>query len=115
MNVLCPTLLSTAAEVKKSARVQTLLTAALEESLFMLHLSDDERNLLVRVMQQEIVMEGAYIIRQGEMGDFYYIAESGHVEFVDHGRTVGRCGPGGAFGELALLYVLCCDSVGVNG
>jgi CRP-like cAMP-binding protein len=36
-------------------------------------------------------------------GDFFYVVESGHVNFVDGAEIVGSCTEGGSFGELALL------------
>ena len=38
-------------------------------------------------------------------GDFFYVVESGQVNFVDGAEIVGSCTDGGSFGELALLCV----------
>lgn len=66
--------------------------------------SDEELNVLALAMQQQHVMPGETIIRQGDDGDFFYLVQSGQVDFVNNGKMVGSCTSGGSFGELALLY-----------
>lgn len=43
------------------------------------------------------------IIRAGEPGDRFYIVEAGEVEIVPEGKAPSVHGPGGYFGEIALL------------
>ena len=52
--------------------------------------------------------EGDVIVRQGEIGDHFYIIESGQVEIVRQNqgeppKSLGIRGPGTSFGEIALL------------
>jgi predicted MFS family arabinose efflux permease len=49
------------------------------------------------------VPAGAAVFRQGDIGDRYYVIESGHADVVGDGRVVARLGPGEGFGEIALL------------
>lgn len=49
------------------------------------------------------VAAGAAVFRQGEVGDRYYLIESGEAEVVGDGRLVATLGPGDGFGEIALL------------
>jgi len=46
---------------------------------------------------------GAEIIHQGDPGDRFYLVTSGEVEVLVDGEPAGRLGPGGYFGEIALL------------
>lgn len=46
---------------------------------------------------------GEEIFRQGDIGDRFYIVSDGEVEVVADGRVVNVTGPGGYFGEIALL------------
>jgi MFS family permease len=49
------------------------------------------------------VAAGEELFRQGDIGDRYYIVADGEVEIVADGRVVAVTGPGGYFGEIALL------------
>ena len=46
---------------------------------------------------------GAWLVREGERGDRFYVVDDGEVEIEIDGRTVRREGPGSSFGEIALL------------
>jgi MFS family permease len=58
---------------------------------------------LARALVPVRVEAGREVFRQGEVGDRYYIVVSGEVEIVSDGRVVAVTGPGGYFGEIALL------------
>ena len=46
---------------------------------------------------------GETIAEEGEAGRTFIVIESGQVTVTVHGETVGRLGPGDAFGEMALI------------
>jgi cGMP-dependent protein kinase len=52
---------------------------------------------------REIFSAGETIIHAGEVGETFYVIESGEVSFISKERTVGKCSYGGYFGELALI------------
>lgn len=49
------------------------------------------------------VPAGSAVFDQGELGDRYYVVESGEVEVIGDGHLVTTLGPGKGFGEIALL------------
>jgi MFS family permease len=49
------------------------------------------------------VAAGSDIVRQGEVGDCFFIVESGRLETLIDGEAVRQLGPGDSFGEIALL------------
>jgi CRP-like cAMP-binding protein len=58
---------------------------------------------LVLYLEYVRVAAGSDVFRVGDPGDGFYIIKSGEVAIVRHGREVSRLGPGGSFGEIALL------------
>lgn len=49
---------------------------------------------------------GDEIVREGELGNYFYVVSDGEVEVIEHtdgeGKVVRKIGPGGYFGEIAL-------------
>ena len=48
-------------------------------------------------------MAGATIVKQGAIGDSFYVVLTGQAKIVANGRTVHRVLPGDHFGEISLL------------
>jgi CRP-like cAMP-binding protein len=77
---------------------------SLADNFIFASLSEIERRQLIDAMVMETVPATTIIIQQGEVGDYFYVVEDGHVSFSVDGKYVGACSRGGSFGELALLY-----------
>lgn len=58
---------------------------------------------LARGLEPVEVATGAEVFTQGDVGDRYYVIESGEADVVGDGRVVATLGPGEGFGEIALL------------
>jgi MFS family permease len=58
---------------------------------------------LARGLEPVDVPAGHVVFRQGDVGDHYYVIESGEAEVVGDGQVVTTLGPGAGFGEIALL------------
>jgi MFS family permease len=58
---------------------------------------------LARGLEPVTVRAGQVVFRQGDVGDRYYVLESGQVEVVGDGHVVATLGAGDGFGEIALL------------
>ncbi len=63
--------------------------------------------LIAAEMQEEGYLAGATLIRQGEIGEKFYVIESGRVEVLADrdgaAQVVAQRGPGEYVGEIALL------------
>jgi len=58
---------------------------------------------LARGLEPLAVPAGDTVVEQGDLGDRYFVIESGEVEVVGDGRQIATLGPGQGFGEIALL------------
>src|SRR5918993_3485187 len=58
---------------------------------------------LARGLEPVEVPAGTAVFTQGDIGDRYYVIESGEADVVGDGRVVATLGPGEGFGEIALL------------
>ncbi|KAI5808492.1 cyclic nucleotide-binding-like protein [Peziza echinospora] len=92
----------------KSAVVKNFLFTSLEEDQF--------SQVLGALNEKPIPAQGTRVITQGDVGDFFYVVERGAFDvYVNKsgrmepgvsgmGSKVASVGPGGSFGELALMY-----------
>jgi MFS family permease len=58
---------------------------------------------LARAAAPETVPRGTAVISEGERGDTFYVVVDGSFEVSSDGRALRTLGPGGFFGEIALL------------
>lgn len=81
------------------------------------HLEDEQFNTVLNALvEKPIPAKDIKVITQGDAGDFFYIVEEGHFDIHINptgsvqpgpdglGTKVATIGPGGSFGELALMY-----------
>lgn len=68
------------------------------------NLDEEACRSVLQSLQEKKCGSGEEIITQGDEGDYFYIVESGAVEFIKDGVKVNSSGAGSSFGELALMY-----------
>ncbi|MGA3353045.1 MAG: MFS transporter [Acidimicrobiales bacterium] len=66
-------------------------------------LTESVQEELARALIEVKVLAGGTVIEEGMPGDRFYLIESGTAEVTAHGIVVNSYGPGGSFGEIALL------------
>ncbi|OQE30847.1 hypothetical protein PENFLA_c002G00918 [Penicillium flavigenum] len=101
---------------KTEEQVSRLKSAVSSNFLFS-HLDDDQSlTVLNALVEKPIPAKDIKVISQGDAGDYFYIVEKGNFDVYIHpsgavqpgpdglGNKVASIGPGGSFGELALMY-----------
>ena len=101
----------------KTAEQQSRLQHAVAGNFLFSHLDDEQAAQVLDALQEKpIPAKGIKVIVQGDVGDYFYVVERGTFDVFVHksgkleagpdgqGDVVGRVGPGGSFGELALMY-----------
>jgi CRP-like cAMP-binding protein len=58
---------------------------------------------LARGLESVDVPAGHDVFQQGDVGDHYFVIESGEADVIGDGEVVASLGPGVGFGEIALL------------
>jgi cAMP-dependent protein kinase regulator len=99
---------------QKTAQQQDRIRSAISANLLFKNLDDEQtKDVLDAMTEKKIPKEGVIVIRQGDVGDFFYVVEEGGFDFYIRkggstanglGERVGGVGAGGSFGELALMY-----------
>jgi cAMP-dependent protein kinase regulator len=102
---------------QKSDDQQARLRAAVSGNFLFSHLDDEQSTQVLGALQEKpIPTKGIKVIQQGDVGDYFYVVESGSFDiYVNQsgkleagpdglGAKVGTVGTGGSFGELALMY-----------
>jgi serine/threonine protein phosphatase PrpC/CRP-like cAMP-binding protein len=106
---------------EKSDEDKTLIAEAIRASVMFQNITDAQREMIFGVMEPFKVKKGDWVIRQGTVGDRFYIVDSGSFEVrivpegqederkdggnvvhVYHGSRTSHAHP--SFGELALMY-----------
>lgn len=87
---------------------EELVERNLQHSVLFQDLSEEEITEFRKISKVHIVPEGDYVYQQGTRSDKFYIIAMGEAELVfeledGSSSVVGRIGPGGHFGETAIL------------
>lgn len=109
--------------IPKTASQRARIEASISNNLLFRNLDEDQHKDVLNAMKEVTVPEGTEVIVQGAVGDFFYVVEEGSFEVWVRGppthtyagpgnsisaqgeeKQVALYGPGGSFGELALMY-----------
>ncbi|KAF2683086.1 camp-dependent protein kinase A regulatory subunit [Lentithecium fluviatile CBS 122367] len=101
----------------KTEEQQARLKSAVSGNFLFSHLDDEQSAQVLGALQEKpIPTKGIKVISQGDVGDYFYVVEKGSFDIHVNksgkletgpdglGAKVGSVGPGGSFGELALMY-----------
>ncbi|KAG9893123.1 camp-dependent protein kinase regulatory subunit, partial [Aureobasidium melanogenum] len=93
------------------------LRAAVSRNFLFSHLDDEQTEQVLGALQErKIPSKDIKVIAQGDVGDYFYVVETGSFDIYvsptgkiepgvnGMGNKVASCGPGTSFGELALMY-----------
>lgn len=95
-------------------RSKQLIKDAIMHNDFLAKLDASQVHVIVDSMHAKELKQDDYVIREGEVGQHLYVAADGQYEVIKDGVSIGRIGPGEAFGELAMLYN-CTRTASVKG
>ncbi|KAL2375171.1 hypothetical protein RJ035_007845 [Blastomyces gilchristii] len=107
----------------KTPEQRSRLQHAVSSNFLFSHLDEEQfETVLNALVEKPIPAKDIKVITQGDAGDFFYIVEDGHFDIYINpsgsvqpasatsptasglGTKVDTIGPGGSFGELALMY-----------
>ncbi|KIY73744.1 camp-dependent protein kinase regulatory subunit [Cylindrobasidium torrendii FP15055 ss-10] len=116
----------------KSPEQLERIRASISNNFIFRDLDEEQATGVLNAMQEKKTVKGEVVIRQGDVGDFFYVVESGLLhcyirsdplppawnssptpaedKFLspgyhsEFGKQVAECTPGTSFGELALMY-----------
>lgn len=80
------------------------LAKNLSQNFLFQQLDANSKKTVITALTKKSFVKDDEIIKQGDVGDFFYIVEQGHVDFFVNGDKVSSTGEGSSFGELALMY-----------
>ncbi|GMF17016.1 unnamed protein product [Phytophthora fragariaefolia] len=87
----------------KTPECAAMLKNALQCVLFT-DSSDEEMDRLLFLMKRIKIDADQNVIKQGDLGDQFYVVQSGSLEVIVNASVLGYLKPGDHFGELALIY-----------
>uniref|UniRef100_K3X7T8 Cyclic nucleotide-binding domain-containing protein n=1 Tax=Globisporangium ultimum (strain ATCC 200006 / CBS 805.95 / DAOM BR144) TaxID=431595 RepID=K3X7T8_GLOUD len=84
---------------------QECIVSALRENVLFSCMHTEQLFVLAKFMFIQVVEPGERVIKQGEVGDKFYVVRSGKFDVVNAvDDVINRLTPGATFGELGLLY-----------
>ena len=81
------------------------IESSVAKNLLFRNLDPLQKRRIIDAMFERKVLAGEVVIKQGDEGDNFYVVDKGTFSAQIEGKgEVSKIGPGGTFGELALMY-----------
>ena len=90
--------------IPKTTQETILILNAIDQNFVFTSLDNHDKQRLCDAMVRVTVKEGDSIIAQGDVGDYFYIIESGKFSILVDDEPVSELESGRSFGELALMF-----------
>ncbi|CAG8446657.1 10667_t:CDS:2 [Funneliformis mosseae] len=94
--------------IPKTQEQRERIETSIENNFLFKNLDEEQYKDVIDAMVEKRVLNQEAIIKQGGIGDFFYVVETGTFDvYVSKNGVqdkVHNYGPGGSFGELALMY-----------
>jgi len=95
--------------IPKTDEQRKRIQVSISNNFLFKNLDEEQYTDVVNAMSEKRAVNGDCVIRQGGVGDFFYVVETGTLDiFISKNGgqpvKVGDYGPGASFGELALMY-----------
>jgi len=88
----------------KSDDEKEFIKTAIADNFVFSNLGGKEEEMLVNAFEAFTAPAKTNVIKQGDVGDYFYIIKKGSIDIFVNGKKVMVLSDGGTFGELALLY-----------
>jgi len=89
---------------EKGLQTRELIIAAMKHDRITMLLDSKEVDMILRTMQYFKLEAGDVVVKEGELGNHFFVTHSGTLEVSVDGKTRDSISSGGSFGALALLY-----------
>ena len=97
-------------KVLKSEEATERIKACIAKNVLCNHLSQEYKDAVIAAMKEVKVAKGEALIKQSDLGDFWYVLDSGAFEVMKkypgetEAKKVNSYKVGDSFGELALMF-----------
>jgi len=95
--------------IQKSPEQRKRIELSISSNFLFKNLDEDQHEDVVNAMAEKRFRNRENVIEQGAVGDYFYVVETGSLDVYvakngNPSEKVFEYGPGGSFGELALMY-----------
>lgn len=90
--------------IPKTDNERNEIRHVIDQNILLNGIDEEGRKIIADAMSRKTFQPQEIIIKQNDLGDYYYIISSGTADIFVNNKLVLQIGKGSGFGELALLY-----------